>query len=262
MPYETLIVERRGHVVLITLNRPQSMNAINAQLWREAGAALEQFSKDPDSWVAVITGAGDKSFCAGDDLKEHAAGRSTVPDDAAHWGFAGIVRHYISKPIIAAVNGYAYGGGMEIVLACDLVVACETATFALPEVKRGTIAAAGGLLRLPRQIPLKVAMNTVLTGRPLTAAEAERWGLVNLIVPRGKVVAAAMTLAEMICENAPLSVRASKEIIYRGLDMPLDHPPAAWDMNERFLAEIHASEDRHEGARAFADKRKPAWKGR
>ncbi len=262
MSSEVLIVERRGHVALITLKRPQAMNAINSQLWSEAGAALEEFANDRELWVAVITGAGEKSFCAGDDLKQHAAGHSTVPEHAAHWGFAGIVQHYVPKPIIAAVNGYAFGGGLEIVLSCDLVVASETASFALPEVKRGTIAGAGGLLRLPRQIPLKVAMHAALTGEPLTAAEAERWGLVNKVVPHGQVVPAAIALAETICENAPLSVRASKEIIYRGLDMSLDHPPVAWDINANYLAQVLASEDRKEGATAFAEKRKPNWKGR
>ncbi|HZG83754.1 crotonase/enoyl-CoA hydratase family protein [Paenibacillus sp.] len=261
MNFEAVLFERRGRTALITLNRPHAMNAINAQIWREMGEALEAVAQDPDLWVAVITGAGDRSFCAGADLKEVAAGRSIVPE-GDHWGFAGIVQHYINKPIIAAVNGFALGGGTEIALACDLVVASERASFGLPEVKRGIIAGAGGLLRLPRQIPLKVAVEAIFTGEALTAEEALRWGLVNRVVPHEEVVSKALELAEKICENAPVAVRISKDIIYKGLDVPLDHPQEAWAVNASYMEALMNSEDAKEGPRAFAEKRKPNWTGR
>ncbi|MFJ7308889.1 crotonase/enoyl-CoA hydratase family protein [Peribacillus frigoritolerans] len=262
MSYETVFFERYGKVALITLNRPEAMNAVNAQLWSDAGTAIEEFDKDPDLWVAVITGAGDKSFCAGADLKEIAAGRSNRPDNGDTWGFAGIVQHFTQKPIIAAVNGFALGGGTEIALSCDLVVASEKATFGLPEVKRGLIAAAGGLLRLPRQLPLKVALEKILTGDPIPASEALRWGLINRVVPHEEVVSASIALAEKICENAPLAVRASKDIVYRGLDTSLDHPSEAWKINDEYVKLFSTWEDVREGTRAFAEKRRPIWKGR
>lgn len=261
MSYETVLFERRGRTAVITLNRPEAMNAVNSQLWCEAGTALEEFAQDPELWVAVITGAGERAFCAGADLKELAAGGFRIPEHAARWGFAGIVQHYVSKPLIAAVNGFALGGGTEIALACDLIVASERASFGLPEVKRGIIAAAGGLLRLPRQLPLKRAVEAIFTGEPLTAAEAQRWGLVNRVVPHEQVLPEALALAEKICENAPLAVRASKEIIYRGLDAPLDYPAEAWEINRKYRAEVMASADAREGVRAFAEKRRPRWTG-
>ncbi|OLO36368.1 enoyl-CoA hydratase [Alkalihalophilus pseudofirmus] len=261
MNYEAIHFERRGSVALITLNRPNAMNAVNATLWNDVGHALESFSKDDSLQVAVLTGAGEKAFCAGADLKEIAAGRSIQPPGGEKWGFGGIVNHFVPKPVIAAVNGFALGGGTEIALACDLVVASEKASFGLPEVKRGLIAAAGGLLRLPRQIPLKIAMEAVLTGDPLSAEEALKWGLVNKVVPHEDVISTALALAEKISENAPLSLKASKEIVYRGLDRPLDHPPEAWEINDEHTSVIMNSQDVIEGSSAFAEKRKPIWKG-
>ncbi len=263
MNYETILFERVGHIAKFTLNRPQAMNAVSSQLWNEMGTALEEFSNDPDLWVAIITGAGDRAFCVGADLKEVAAtGGLKRTEQMNKWGFAGIVQHYIEKPLIAAVNGFALGGGTEIALACDLVVASEKASFGLPEVKRGILAGAGGLIRLPRQIPLKVAMNSIFTGEPLSAAEALRWGLVNQVVPQDEVVSAAMALAEKICENAPVSIRASKNVVYRSLDVSLDFPPEAWDVNNTYINVVMQSEDAKEGPRAFAEKRKPNWKGK
>lgn len=262
MNFETVLFEKKGRVALLTINRPQAMNAINSQVWWEMGNALEEFANDPELWVAVITGAGNRSFCAGADLKEVAAGRSLVPEGGEKWGFAGITQHFVNKPIIAAVNGFALGGGTEIALSCDLVVASELATFGLPEVKRGILAAAGGLLRLPRQIPLKIAVEAIVTGESMTAADALRWGLINRVVPHDQVVPAAIELALKICENAPLAVRTSKEIIYQGLDVSLDHPPRAWEINEKLSSEVLSWEDAKEGTRAFAEKRKPNWIGR
>lgn len=261
MNYEAIKYETKGRIAIITFNRPEAMNAINSQLWLETGKALESFGKDPDLWVAIITGAGDKAFCEGADLKEMALGLANYTEEMFQWGFAGIVRHHISKPIIAAVNGFALGGGTEIAIACDLIVASEKASFGLPEVKRGIIAAAGGLLRLPRQIPLKVAMHAILTGKALSAEEAKNWGLVNEVVPHEKVLEEAIALAEEICENAPLAVRASKEVVYKGLDTTLSFPPEAWKINDELMAKVFVSKDAKEGPRAFAEKRKPVWTG-
>lgn len=165
--------EQRGPVALITLNRPDAMNAVNAALSEAVGTALETVARDPEIRVAVITGAG-RAFCAGADLKELAAGRGIYPPDHPEWGFAGLVQHFIDKPLIAAVNGYALGGGTEIMLACDLAVVSDQAKLGLPEVKRGLLAAAGGLLRLPRQVPVKLAMEVALTGEPIDAETAAR----------------------------------------------------------------------------------------
>ena len=263
MNYETIIFERMGHIAKFTLNRPQAMNSVSSQLWNEMGTALEEFNQDPELWVAIITGAGDRAFCAGADLKEVVAtGGLKKTEQMSKWGFAGITQHYIEKPLIAAVNGFALGGGTEIALACDLVVASEKASFGLPEVKRGILAGAGGLIRLPRQIPLKVAMHVILTGESLSAAEALRWGLINQVVPQEKVMSAAMALAEKICENAPVSIRASKNVVYHSLDASLNFPPEAWDVNNTYTDVVMSSEDAKEGPRAFAEKRLPNWKGK
>src|SRR5690242_11621417 len=193
---DAVLVERRGRVLLATINRPDARNAVNRTVWEGLGQALEQADSDREIWAFVLTGAGDKAFCAGADLKAVSRGESIQPDDpvAASWGFAGYVRHHISKPTIAAVNGFALGGGTEISLASDLVVAADTATFGLPEVKRGIYAGAGGVFRLPAQIPRKIAMEMILTGEPISAHRAQELGLVNRVVPQGQVVEAAIGL--------------------------------------------------------------------
>jgi crotonobetainyl-CoA hydratase len=262
MNSDAVLFERRGRIAVLTINRPEALNAINADVWREMGYALEEFAEDPTLWCAIITGAGDRSFCAGADLKALSRGEQIVPVGGEKWGFGGITKHYIKKPIIAAVNGFAFGGGTEIALSCDLVVASEKASFGLPEVKRGIVAGAGGLLRLPRQIPLKIAMECILTGEPLTSMEAKNWGLVNRVVAHEKVLEEAYVLAEKIIENAPLAVSASKDIVYRSLDVSLDHPAEAWLINDEVTAKVMTWEDSLEGVRAFAEKRKPEWQGR
>ncbi|MEZ0075332.1 crotonase/enoyl-CoA hydratase family protein [Planotetraspora sp. GP83] len=254
-------LERRGHVALITLNRPSALNAVNAALSTAVGAAMETLEKDPDLRVGVITGAG-RAFCAGADLKEIAAGRSTAADGHPEWGFAGLIKRFVSKPIIAAVNGFALGGGTEIVLACDLVVASEQATFGLPEVKRGLMAAGGGLIRMPRQIPFKIAVELALTGDPISAETARQLGLVNRVVAAERTVAAAIELAEAIAANAPLSVVATKRMLYRNSEYGSDLDPRLWELNDDEMSALVTSADAAEGTRAFAEKRLPGWTGR
>ena len=255
-----VLVERRGALALITLNRPRAMNAVNAALSRGLGAALAELATDPALRVAVLTGAG-RAFCAGADLKDLAAGRSINDDDHPERGFAGMVRHFVDKPVIAAVNGFALGLGTELVLACDLAVVSEEAKLGLPEVTRGLVAAAGGALRLHRQIPVKIAAEAAFTGRPLDARTAERWGLVNRVVPPDQVLPTALELAGTIAANAPLAVRATKRIMARSATTGSDWDAPAWDMNEEETAAIWTSRDAHEGATAFAEKRRPEWTG-
>ncbi|MBE3556735.1 MAG: enoyl-CoA hydratase/isomerase family protein [Firmicutes bacterium] len=263
MGYRTIRYETQGHVAILILNRPEVMNAVNAQMTAEAGDALETFAKQQESWVCVITGTGDRAFCAGADLKEVGQHLGALADPGAmRFGFAGITQHFIAKPLIAAVNGFALGGGTEIALACDLVIACEQASFGLPEVKRGILAAAGGLLRLQRQIPLKRAAELIFTGEPLSAAEAYRLGLVNRVVPPQQLMDEALSLAHKICEAAPLAVQSSKEILYRSLNLPLDPLTSAWDVNAQYLPKVFASQDAKEGVAAFNEKRPPHWSGR
>lgn len=252
---------RHGHVALITLNRPAALNAVNSALSDAVGNALETLATDVDLRVGVITGAG-RAFSAGADLKEVSAGRSIAPTEHPEWGFAGIVRHFIDKPVIAAVNGFALGGGTEIALACDLIVASDTAKFGFPEVKRGLMAAAGGVIRTPRQIPIKLATELALTGEPIDAATALRWGLINRAVPADEVVPAAMALAETIAANAPLSVAASKRMLHRGFEFGSDLDPELWQLNDAEMLGLIRSADAAEGTRAFVEKRAPNWTGR
>ena len=264
MAYETILYEQKGRTAVITLNRPQSLNAISAKLGWELADALETATSDADIWAIVLTGAGDRAFCAGADLKEMASGQRDLAKESqgSNKGLAALTQSFIPKPIIAAVNGLAFGGGSEIALACDLIVASERASFALPEVKRGIVAGAGGVLRLPRQIPMKIALQMIFTGEPISAQEAERWGLVNRVVPHEELMTAALALADQICQNAPVAVRSSKEIVYRGLDVPLGYAVTAWDINSQAMGQVLASEDAKEGPLAFAEKRAPVWKGR
>ena len=258
-----VLVEEKGTVFLVTINRPEALNAINQETWIELGKAIEYFSQSEKLIVAIITGAGDRSFCAGADLKALSRGEAIIPPgQEKEWGFAGIAQHYTSKPIIAAVNGFALGGGTEIALACDIVIASEQAIFGLPEVKRGILAGAGGLLRLPRQMPLKIALEYILTGRTIPLDVAERWGLVNYVVPHEELLSKAMEIAQEIASNAPISIKASKDGVYKGLDVPLDHPPKGWEINDELVVSVMTTEDSKEGPLAFAMKRAPVWQGK
>jgi enoyl-CoA hydratase/carnithine racemase len=254
-------VARDGRVLIVTLNRPEVMNALHRPAHYELDEVWNGFAADPELWVAIVTGAGDKAFCAGNDLKYQAAGGQL---GAPPSGFAGLTQRFdLVKPVIAAVNGVAMGGGFEVALACDLIVAGANAVFALPEPRVGLAALAGGLHRLPRMIPLKQAMGMILTGRRVGAEEGEMLGFVNEVVPQGEAVTAARRLADQILECSPISIRASKETVYRSLDTPGGIEAALKAQREYpTVAALAKSEDRVEGPKAFAEKRKPQWKGR
>ncbi len=257
--YEFCRVEREGHLLVVTLNRPEVMNALHRPAHFELGRVWDEFAADPELWVGIVTGTGDKAFSAGNDLKYQAAGNQlgTPPS-----GFAGLTSRFdLAKPLIAAVNGIAMGGGFEIALACDLIIAAENAVFALPEPRVGLAALAGGLHRLSRSIPLKQAMGMILTGRRVSAAEGQQLGFVNEVVPAGQALAVAKRWAAQILECSPMSIRASKEGVYRGQEVSLE---TAIKTQRDFpaIAALHTSEDRVEGPKAFAEKRKPQWKGR
>ena len=255
------LTERRGNVLVITLNRPEARNAVNSALSTAVGDALQEAQDDPEVRAVVITGAGE-SFCAGADLKAISRRENLFHPDHSEWGFAGYVHHYVDKPTIAAVNGTALGGGSELALASDLVVAEERAKFGLPEVKRGLIAAAGGVFRIVDQLPRKVAMELILTGEPMSSADALKWGLINQVVADGTAVDAALALAERITVNAPLAVWASKRVAM-GVDEGVitgDEP--GWTRTMREIGTLIRSEDAKEGPLAFAEKRPPVWKAR
>ncbi len=249
--------ERDGRLLVVTIDRPEVMNAVHPPANLELASIFDEFCDDPDLWVAIITGSGDRAFCAGNDLKFQAGGqRGEMPKS----GFGGLTsRVDNTKPVIAAVNGLAMGGGFEIALACDLIVAAESAIFALPEPRVGLAALAGGMHRLPRQIGLKQAMGMLLTGRRVSAEEGARLGFVNEVVPAGEVLDAARRWAEQILECAPLSVRASKQAAMDGLGLTLE---AAMSTSYPAVHSMFKSEDFQEGPRAFVEKRPPHWKGR
>lgn len=257
-----VLVERRDHILIITFNRPDARNAVNAELAGLTAEALEEAENNSDIWVVVITGAGDKAFCAGADLKAIARGEKINRPEYMKWGLAGIVKHPISKPIIAAVNGPALGGGTEIALACDLVIAADTATFGLPEVKRGFFAAAGGVFRIMEQVPRKRAMEMILTGDAISSQTALELGLVNAVVPAADVLDEALALAERICVNAPLAVQACKRLAVSLVDGTIIDEVDLWARNDAEYLPIMTTEDAKEGPRAFAEKRPAVWQAR
>ncbi|MDT0276391.1 crotonase/enoyl-CoA hydratase family protein [Blastococcus goldschmidtiae] len=258
-PVPTVLTERTGHVLLITINRPQARNALDRDVATRLADAFDAAEADPEIRCVVLTGAGDQAFSAGADLKALARGERPIVPGREHYGLAGFVRHPMSTPVIAAVNGAALGGGTELALAADLVVAAEHATFGVPEVKRGILAAAGGVFRLPEQLPRKVAMRLVLTGEPMGADEALRWGLVNEVVPAADVLPTAMRLAEVVAANAPLAVQASKRLALGIVDGDRPAESATWDRSAEEMSRLFASADAAEGMKAFAEKRPPRW---
>jgi crotonobetainyl-CoA hydratase len=256
------LVELRGHVMIVTLNRPRALNAVNAAMTRAVADALERADNDREIRALIITGSGQRAFCAGADLKAVARGEQLTPPGYERFGFAGYVAHFIRKPTIAAVNGFALGGGTEIALASDLVIAAESAAFGLPEVTRGIFAAAGGAFRLPQQLPWKIGLELLFTGDPIDAATAQRHGLVNRVVPDEQVLPTAIALAQRIAQNAPLSVQASKQLAYGALDDRLPGEDDRWAQNNAVTEWLMSSEDAKEGPLAFAEKRQPVWQGR
>lgn len=250
-------VEREGHLLIVTINRPEVMNALHPAANFELHEAFNQFAADPDLWVAIITGAGDRAFSTGNDLVFQARGGAIeVPPT----GFGGLTSRFdLAKPVIAAVNGYAMGGGFEIALACDLIIASDKAVFALPEPRVGLAALAGGMHRLPRQIGMKAAMGMLLTGRRVPAQEGKDLGFVNEVVPAADLMAAARRWADMILECAPSSIRATKESAIRGLEH--SSLEAAMLANYPAVGQMFMSKNFREGPRAFAEKRKPNWTG-
>lgn len=252
---DAVLVETRDNVLVMTISRPEARNAVNAEVARALAAALDRLDAEPGLSVGVLTGAGG-TFSAGMDLKAFLRGE--IPEIEGR-GFGGLTQTPPSKPLIAAVEGWALAGGFEMVLACDLVVASREAKFGLPEVKRSLIAGAGGLLRLPTRLPYHVAMEVALTGDPLTAERAFHHGLVNRIVEPGQALEAALELAAALAANGPLALAATKEIMRRSLDWTEDE---RWKRQMDIMAPVFASEDAREGATAFAEKRPPRWQGK
>jgi enoyl-CoA hydratase len=251
---DEVLVERQGQVLIVTLNRPGSRNAVNLAVAEQVAAAMDELDGDRELTLGVITGAGG-TFSSGMDLKAFVAGeRPIIPGR----GFCGITEAPPRKPLIAAVEGYALAGGCEVVLACDLVVAAVTAKFGIPEVKRGLVAAAGGLLRLPHRVPPHIAMELALTGDLLDAPDAHRYGLVNRLTPTGGALDAALGLADKITANGPLAVRVSKQVIVESVDWSTAE---MWQRQWKLIQPVLTSADALEGATAFAEKRPPVWRG-
>ncbi|MCS5566749.1 MAG: enoyl-CoA hydratase-related protein [Pseudomonadales bacterium] len=257
--------ELEGHVARITLDRPESLNSLNPDLRWELSRHFDEVENNDDIWLAVVTGSGDRAFCAGADLKHRARERDATTEQRADWAQKNIEtrslteRWYFDKPVIARVNGFALGGGLELAMACDIIVAAEHAEFGLPEPRRGLIAGAVGVHRLPRQIGLKPAMGHLLTGRHMTAARAYELGLVNQVVSLDSLDSAVNGWIEDILRCAPLSVRATKEAAMRGLDMAL---PLAFYNEYEWERKRQQSADTLEGPRAFAENREPRWVGK
>jgi enoyl-CoA hydratase len=252
---EPVLTERRGNVLLITLNRPEVRNAVNAALAAGVAGALEELDGDEGLSVGVLTGTGG-FFCAGMDLGAFVKGESPWFGDR---GFAGIAQRASRKPLIAAIEGFAVAGGMEIALACDLIVAARGAKMGIPEVTRSLVAAGGALLRLPRRTPYHVVMELALTGELLPAERFHELGLVNRVTDPGGAVDAALELAEGLARNGPLALIASKQILQQQFDWSAEE---MWEKQGAISGPVFASEDAKEGANAFKEKREPRWQGR
>jgi enoyl-CoA hydratase len=255
MPDEPVLTERRDRVLLITLNRPEARNAVNLALAEAIAAALDTLDADDGLSAGVLTGAG-KGFSAGMDLKAFVTGERPWVGDR---GFAGIVQRASRKPLIAAVEGFAVAGGLEIALSCDLIVAARRAQLGIPEVKRALVAAAGALRRLPQRLPYGVAMELALTGDTITAERAHELGLVNRLAEPGETVAQALELASAIARNGPLALDATKAILQQQFDWSEEE---FWQRQGELVGPVMTSEDAREGATAFSEKREPVWQGR
>jgi enoyl-CoA hydratase len=255
MPDEPVLTERRDGVLLITLNRPEARNAVNLALAEGVAAALDELDDDPDLGAGVLTGAG-KGFSAGMDLKAFVAGERPWVGDR---GFAGIVQRASRKPLIAAIEGFGVAGGLEVALACDLIVAARGAKLGVPEVKRSLVAAGGALRRLPQRLPYGVAMELALTGDPIDAERAYDLGLVNRLAEPGGAVDVAVELAAAIARNGPLALEATKATLQQQFDWT---EAEFWQRQAELAEPVMRSDDAREGATAFAEKREPVWQGR
>lgn len=262
MDYKLIKVEKKGHLTIVTINRPNVRNAINPPTSIEMQHAFEDFNNDPNAWVAILTGTGDKAFSAGNDLKYDAL---TPREEAMEsrkkikYGMGGLTHSYhVKKPIIAAVNGFAFGGGWEMALGCDIIIASEQASFRFPEPLVGRIPGGGGVLRLIRQIPYHVAMDILLSCKRVSAKEALKYGIVSRVVLHEDLMKVAEKIAADIMECSPLGIRAIKEMALDGLELPFRE---ANKNNFPLLRQFYTSEDAIEGPRAFTEKRKPNWKG-
>lgn len=250
-------VEQKDHIFTVTINRPERLNALHPPANAELGEVFDAFAADDDMWVAIITGEG-RGFSAGNDLRYQAEGGQRV---ATPRGFGGLTSRFdLTKPVVAAVNGVSMGGGFEIALACDLIIASDRAVFALPEPKVGLAALAGGLQRLPRQIGVKRALGMILTGRHVTPEEGLQLGFVNAVVPHEQLMEETHRWVSMILECAPLSIRASKDVVYQSLSM--DSLEGSMKVPYESVRTLSSSEDFVEGPRAFSEKRPPNWQGK
>lgn len=263
MSFEHISVDTNNHITRITFERPQVMNAINKPMHAEMQVALDAFAEDPDQYICVLMGRGDRAFCAGSDLKAIAESDGEKRHVYPKNGYAGLIERFdLDKPVIAAVNGIALGGGFEIALACDIILATENAKFGLPEPLVGAVAIGGGMHRLARQIGLKQAMGMILSADSVSADDGLRMGFVNEVVAQDKLEEAIDRWCQMILRSAPLAIRASKETVMRGLDEPSLEAAMGAQAEYPAFKTWRMAEDTIEGPRAFAEKRKPNWKGR
>ncbi len=257
-----ILYEKSGRIATITINRPEALNSIDPRTNDELTEAWADFRDDPVVWIGILTGAGDRAFCAGADLKEliPSLGMQARAGSLKDFNFGGITRGYHTwKPLIAAVNGFALAGGTELVLACDIRIASENSRFGQPEVRWAILPGAGGTQRLPRAIGASAAMEIILTGRQVDAQEALRLGLIHRVVPHADVMAEARKAAEALLVNGPLALRASKQAVLEGLDMPLEQ---GLDLELKLFGELLLTDDAVEGPKAFAEKRTPEYKAR
>jgi enoyl-CoA hydratase/carnithine racemase len=257
-PAAVLFEVKAPHVALVTINRPEARNAVNGAVAAGLEAAVERIEADEHLWAAILTGTGPHAFCAGADLKEVSAGRAAALA-TRKGGFGGFVRAHRTKLWIAAAQGHALAGGLELLLSCDLAVVADTATFGLPEVKRSLVAGAGGVFRLPRAVPKAIALEMIATGDPITAARALQFGLVNAVVPAAEVITAALALARRVTVNAPIAVRESLGVARHAYDRPESD---LWQISNAAGQRVRDTEDFQEGPRAFVEKRPPNWVGR
>jgi enoyl-CoA hydratase len=253
-PSSSVLIERDGPVLIMTINRPNVRNAINRQTSEAIALAMDELDNDPSLSIGILTGSG-QHFCSGMDLKAFLQGERVELEGR---GLAGIAERPPLKPLIAAVEGYALAGGCEIALACDLIVAAKNAQFGIPEVKRGLIAGSGGLMRLPQRIPPQIALEYALTGKPMSASDAAHWGLVNRLTEPGGALAEARALALEISQNGPFAVRMTKHIMSQSPNWAVDQK---WPKQNEILEQVIASDDAREGALAFSEKRAPRWTG-